>query len=175
MSMGVNIVWKMKIIVSGNFNMFYYKVKSSGQSLNLSNDGINYSVNLFGSYKFTDKWGVQTFGNFNGPKYSVQGRSTSFFYYNFSVRRSFKGDKGGVGLGLDNFASRYINFKNEYTGANFNYSSTNRINFIGVRLSFDYRFGKMDFKQSKKRGIKNDDLKEGGDDNQQGGQMGGGK
>ncbi|HKR03885.1 MAG TPA: TonB-dependent receptor [Bacteroidia bacterium] len=174
-SVGGNYIWKLKIIIGGNFNIFYYKVKSADPLLGLSNDGINYNVNLFVSYKFNEKWGVQTFGNFNGPKYSVQGKSTSFFYYNLSLRRSFKGDKGGIGLGLDNFASRYIYFKNTYTGNDFTYTNTNRINFIGVRLSFDYRFGKMEFKQSKKSGIKNDDLKEGGDDNQQGGQMGGGK
>lgn len=174
-SVGGNYIWKLKIIVGGNFNIFYYKVISVDPLLGFSNDGINYNVNMFISYKFNDKWGVQTFGNFNGPKYSVQGKSTSFFYYNLSLRRSFKGDRGGIGLGLDNFVSRYIYFKNTYTGNDFTYINTNRINFIGVRLSFDYRFGKMEFKQSKKSGIKNDDLKEGGDDSQQGGQMGGGK
>ena len=174
-SIGINYIWKLKIIVGGNFNIFYYKVKSTDPSLGFSNDGINYSVNLFMSYKFNDKWGVQTYANFNGPKYSIQGKSTSFFFYNLSLRRSFKGDKGGIGLGLDNFASPYLNFTSEYSGADFTYNSTNKIHFIGVRLSFDYRFGKMDFKQPKKR-IKNDDLKEGGDDsNPQGGQMGGGK
>lgn len=173
-SVGVNYIWKLKIIINGNFNVFYYKVKALQQSFAVDNDGINYSVNLFASYKFNEKWGVQTFGNFNGPKYSVQGKSTSFFYYNLSLRRSFKGEKGGIGLGLDNFASWYINFRNQYSGNDFTYDSNNRLFFLGVRLSFDYRFGKMEFKQSKKRGIKNDDLKEGGDDSQ-GGQQGGGR
>ena len=45
--------------------------------------------------------------------------------------------------------------------------------FFGVRVSFDYRFGKMDFKQPKKKGIKNDDLKPGEDSNDMGGGMGG--
>ncbi len=173
MSVGMNYIYKLKVIIGGNFNIWYYKVKSSELATDLSNDGINYGINLFASYKFNTKWGVQTFGNFNGPKYSVQGKSTSFFYYNLSVRRSFKGDKGGIGLGLDNFASPYINFNSEYKGSDFTYNSTNHMLFFGIRLSFDYKFGKMEFKQPKKRGIKNDDLKEGGDDQQQGGGQGG--
>ncbi len=173
-SVGVNYIWKLKIIISGNINVYYYKVIAA-ESPDKSNDGINYSINLFASYKFNEKWGVQTFGNFNGPKYSIQGKSTSFFYYNLSLRRSFKGEKGGIGLGLDNFATPHINFRNVYQGDGFTYDSNNRLLFFGVRLSFDYRFGKMEFKQSKKHGIKNDDIKEGGEDNPQGGQMGGGK
>lgn len=174
MSISTNIMWQSKIILGGNFNVFYYKVKSTDPLLSLDNDGINYSVNFYFNYKFNTTWGVQAFGNFNGPRYSVQGKSTSFFYYNLSARYSLKEDKGGIGLGVDNFATPYIYFKNEYKGSDFTYSSTNKMNFIGVRLSFDYRFGKMDFRAPKKRGVKNDDLKEGGDDSQ-GGQMGGGR
>jgi ferric enterobactin receptor len=68
-----------------------------------------------------------------------------------------------------------MNMRNEYSGKDFTYSNNNKIRFFGVRLSFDYRFGKMDFKADKKKSIKNDDLKPGEDNNGMGGQMGGGK
>ena len=81
-------------------------------------------------------------------------------------------------MGVDNFATPYMHFRNEYSGGaggnEFTYVSDNKIRFFGFRVSFDYRFGKMEFKQSKKKGIKNDDLKdEGGDQNMGGG--GGGR
>lgn len=168
LSLGLNVMWKMKLFMGSNFNIYYYKVKSSGLSTDLSNDGINYNISLYGSYKFSKRWGVQAFGNWNGPRYSVQGKSTSFFYYNMSARREFKNEKGGIGLGLDNFATWYMNFRNEYSGPGFDYNNNNRVLFLGVRLSFDYRFGKMEFNQQRrKKGVKNDDLKEDG----QGGMM----
>ena len=79
-----------------------------------------------------------------------------------------------IGMGVDNFATPYMHFRNEYSdhagGNEFSYVSDNKILFFGLRVSFDYRFGKMEFKQSKKKGIKNDDLKDDGGD-----QMGGGR
>jgi outer membrane receptor protein involved in Fe transport len=166
-SIGSNIMWK-KLILGGNLNAWYYKVKSVTEN-DVYNDGINYNVNMFVNLKLNQKWGIQGFGNFNGPRFSLQGKSTSFFYYNLSARYSLKGEKGGIGVGLDNFATPYIWFRNEYKGKDFVYNNSNRINFIGVRISFDYRFGKMTFSNQSKKKIKNDDLKEGGEDNQ--GQM----
>ncbi|MCX6275502.1 MAG: TonB-dependent receptor [Bacteroidetes bacterium] len=169
-SIGLNVLYK-KLILSLNTNVYYYEVKSTQQELKLTNNGVNYSVSLFGSLKFTDRWGVQAFGNFSGPKYSVQGYSTSFFYYNLSARREFKNGKGGVGIGLDNFATPYLHFKSVYNGNGFSYKTDNKIFFMGVRLSLDYRFGKMEFGNSKKK-IKNDDLKPGDEGGVEGG-MGG--
>jgi ferric enterobactin receptor len=173
LSLGTNIMYKMKLFSGANFNVFYYKVNST-DTLNLYNDGINYNVNMYCMFKFSTKFSISAFGNFNGPKFSVQGESTSFFYYNLSLRRNLKDDKGGIGLGLDNFATLYMNMRNDYKGSDFDFSSNNKIRFFGVRASFDYRFGKMDFKQPKKK-IKNDDLKPGEDNGGMGGEMGGGK
>ena len=169
-SIGLNVLYK-KLILSLNTNVYYYEVKSNQPDLQLSNNGVNYSISLFGSLKFTERWGVQAFGNFSGPKYSVQGYSTSFFYYNLSARREFKNGKGGIGMGLDNFASPYLHFKSVYNGNGFAYKTDNKIFFLGVRLSLDYRFGKMEFGNSKKK-IKNDDLKPGDEGGVEGG-MGG--
>ena len=169
-SVGLNVLYK-KLMLSLNTNVYYYEVKSSQEGISISNNGINYNVSLFGSLKFTDRWGVQAFGHFSGPKYSVQGYSTSFFYYNLSARREFKNGKGGVGLGLDNFATPYLHFKSVYDGNGFSYKTDNKIFFLGVRLSFDYRFGKMEFGGNKKK-IRNDDLKPGDEGGMEGG-MGG--
>ena len=169
-SVGLNVLYK-KLMMSLNTNVYYYEVKSDQQSLSLTNHGINYNVSLFGSLKFTDRWGVQAFGNFSGPKYTVQGYSTSFFYYNLSARREFKNGKGGIGLGLDNFATPYLHFKSVYDGDGFSYKTDNKIFFMGVRLSVDYRFGKMEFGNNKKK-IRNDDLKPGDEGGVEGG-MGG--
>ena len=175
-SVGLNVMWKMKIFCGANANLYYYKVRTSGYSQVLSNDGLNYSFNLYGSYKFGKQWGIMAFGNFNGPKISVQGTSTSFWYYNLSARREFKSGSGGLGFGLDNFASWYMNFRNEYSGNGFSYSGNNRFFFLGVRVSLDYRFGKMEFSGSKKKNIRNDDLKDGGGEGMEGGgMMGGGR
>jgi len=166
-SFGLNVLYK-KLILALNTNIYYYEVKSDQEDITLTNNGVNYTISLFGSLKFTDRWGIQAFGSFNGPKYSVQGYSTSFFYYNLSARREFKNGKGGIGLGLDNFATPYLHFKSVYDGPDFSYKTDNKIFFMGVRLSFDYRFGKMEFNNSKKKN-RNDDLKPGDEGGVEGG------
>jgi ferric enterobactin receptor len=169
-SVGMNVLYK-KVILSLNSSVYYYEVKTDQEDISLTNTGVNYTISLFGSYKFSDRWGVQAFGTFNGPKYTVQGYSTSFFYYNLSARREFKNGKGGVGIGLDNFATPYLHFKTVSEGQNYSYQTDNKIFFMGVRLSFDYRFGKMEFNNSKRKN-RNDDLKPGDEGGVEGG-MGG--
>ncbi|HNP98159.1 MAG TPA: TonB-dependent receptor, partial [Bacteroidia bacterium] len=172
-SIGINAMWKSKLYAGTNFNVSYYQVKSTGLTRELQNDGINYNASIYGSYKFSKSWGLQAFGNFNGPRITVQGSSTSFWYYNLSARKEFKNEKGGIAFGVDNFASWYMHFKNTYSGDGFSYDSDNKIFFLGARVSFDYRFGKMEFgSQKKKKGIKNDDMKEDSGD-QNGGMMNG--
>ena len=147
--------------VSLNTNVFYYEVKSTHPDIPANNSAINYNVNLFSSLKINDRWKLQAFGTFNGPRYSVQGYTTSFFYYNVSGYREFKNGKGGVGFGLDNFATPYIHLASKYEGSNFHYTSDNKIFFPGIKLNFDYRFGHLDFGSKRKKKIKNDDLKQG--------------
>ena len=158
-----------ELTVSFNTNIFYYEVKSDYAGLPENNTGINYDINLFSSLKLNDRWTLQAFGTFNGPQYSVQGSATSFFFYNVSGRLEFKNKKGGVGFGLDNFATPYIHFKSKYAGEGFTNTTDNKIFFPGVRVNFDYRFGQMEFSSKRKKKIRNDDLKEGG-----GGGFGGG-
>ncbi|MBK8846893.1 MAG: TonB-dependent receptor [Bacteroidetes bacterium] len=161
-TIGGNYMYQMKLMIGGNFNVFYYTVKSTNDTIDLTNDGINYSINFFGSYTFKNGWGIQSYCNFNGPRYTVQGKATSFFYYSLGSRKEFKNKKGGWGIGLDNFATPFINFKSEYNDPRFTSTSNNRILFLGIRFSVDYRFGKMEFKNNdKKKKIKNDDLKQG--------------
>ena len=159
-SIGANIRYR-NLSVSLNTNVYYYEVKSNQPGLPAKNSAINYNVNLFSTLKINDRWKLQAFGTFNGPRYSVQGYTTSFYFYNVSGRREFKNGKGGIGFGLDNFATPYIHFKSKYEGANFSNTSDNKIFFPGVRINFDYRFGTMDFGSKRKKKIRNDDLKEG--------------
>ncbi len=159
-SIGANLRHR-DLTVSMNTNVYYYEVKSTHPGLPAKNSAINYNVNLFSSLKINDRWTLQAFGTFNGPRYSVQGYTTSFFYYNVSGRREFKNKKGGIGFGLDNFATPYIHFASKYEGADFNYTTDNKIFFPGIRINFDYRFGQMDFGSKRKKKIKNDDLKQG--------------
>ncbi len=173
---GVNVGTRIRyrsLTVSMNTNVFYYDVKSTRAEIPAHTSAINYSVNLFSDLKINDRWKLQAFGAFNGPRYSVQGYTTSFFFYNASARFEFKKKKGGIGFGLDNFATPYIHQKSVYNGANFSNTSDNKIFFPGIRVTFDYSFGHMDFGSKRKKKINNDDLKQ-GENNGFGGGGGGG-
>ena len=171
-SIGANL-HKHNLSVSINASGYYYEVKTDQAQLPKNNTGFNYNVNLFSTYKINDHWTLQGWGSFNGPNYSVQGYSTSFYFYNISGRREFNNKKGGIGFGIDNFATPYIHIKSKYEGSDFSYTSDNKIFFPGVRVSFDYRFGQMEFGSHRKKKIKNDDLKDGGSGGFGGGSGGG--
>lgn len=173
-SIGANLHHR-ELSVSINTNIYYYEVKTNESGLPANNSAVNYNVNLFSTLKLNDRWTLQAFGTFNGPRYSVQGYTTSFFYYNLSGRREFKNKKGGIGFGLDNFATPYIHFKSKYEGRDFSYTTDNKIFFPGIRINFDYRFGQMEYGSNRKKKIKNDDLKEGGNNGFGGGGLDGGK
>jgi len=79
--------------------------------------------------------------------------------------------KGTLGFSTTTPFTKYRAFKSEIEGDNFKQVSNFKIPFASFGVSFSYQWGKMNFNaQPKKRGVKNDDLKQG----EGGGDMGNG-
>lgn len=164
---------KKKVTMNLNGGSAYYFVKSTqttGPNVGLENWGITYNAGLWGSYQMKKRWSMQAYAQFNSPTYTLQGRSTTWYYYSIGGRKETKNKKGGFGFGVDNIFTPFVNFINESKGYNYTFTSNSRMMMWGVRVSFDYRFGKMEFRQEKKKGgIKNDDVKGGGESSPGGG------
>lgn len=90
------------------------------------------------------------------------------------MKRDFAEKKGSIGFGAENFFTNSINIRNEITSPLLTQNSTNVLHNMSFKVNMSYRIGKLtvDQRPSNRKGINNDDLKEGGDNGGGGGDTG---
>ncbi|WP_460891871.1 TonB-dependent receptor [Rufibacter soli] len=146
--------------VGGSLNLNYINLKSSFQN----NAAWQYNVNVNTGYDFGKGLAAQFFGNYSSPRPTIQGKFSGYYFSSFSIRQELWKKKGTLSLGVDNPFSKSIKFTSELANNNFEQNSINQNYNRGVRLSFSYRFGKMEMNQQprrSKKSIRNDDAKAG--------------
>ena len=85
--------------------------------------------------------------------------------YSLGVRKEFNNKKGSLGLATDNFLGGMRMTSTSVTPI-LNQTMVNNIYNQNIKLTFSYKIGKMSFVAPKKtKGVRNDDVKEGGDNN----------
>ncbi|MDX5422692.1 MAG: outer membrane beta-barrel family protein, partial [Hymenobacteraceae bacterium] len=152
--------------IGGSSNIYYVDLNSQYNS----NSGWMYNINLNSSYDFGKGFSAQFNGGFNSRRVQLLGEFAAFSYHGLAFKKQLFDNKGGISLGLDNPFRENMRMKNdvyaEKTPTNprayeqhIRISNYNR----GVRVTFDYRFGKMDQQRppKRKRSIRNDDAKQG--------------
>lgn len=169
-SVNVTKKWTLR----GNVNVGSYNTKSTLTQQNFS-AGVQYSAFLMSSFDFKTK-GLKAdlFGIFNSPRRSLQGTNPSFSMYSVGLKKEILKKKGTIGFNTVTPFQRYRSFKSSIKGDNFISTSDFKVPFASFGINFSYTWGKMNFNaQPKKRGVKNDDLKDGGGDMGGGQQQGG--
>ncbi|MGV3539521.1 MAG: TonB-dependent receptor domain-containing protein [Rufibacter sp.] len=131
--------------INGNINLYYVELNSPFAS----NSGWMYNINLSSGYTFGKGISAQFSGGFNSPRLSLQGQFSSFSYHNLAIRKELFEKKGALSLGMDNPFREALKFDNHLSGKN----QTNELPFDtrtlvtqynrGFRLTFEYRFGKL--------------------------------
>ncbi len=148
----------------------------AGGTVSASNSGLVISGRFNTSVALNNGWGIQAFSFARGRQVQLQGYDGGFIFYSMGAKKDFKNKKGSVGLSAENFLVNPLKIKSvsETVGVFSRNSLTSRYN-LGFRVNFSYRIGKMSFDQPqrRKRGVNNDDVKEGegGGDNAGGGQQ----
>lgn len=141
---------------SSNFNVFYL-------NLNNENEGIMYNGNLNISYRFEKGWSVQSFSIINSPRVELQGINGTWYYYNLGVRKEILKKKGGLTLGLDNPFANAMIIRSQFEAESFRSRNTTFQFNRGIRISFNYSFGKLQTEERKprrKKTLNNDDNKQ---------------
>lgn len=130
----------------------------------------SYEYNLFmnGEIKISGTLKADFFGFFRSPVRTIQGDNPAFTIYGMGVRKEFKNSSIGITLIEPFNADKFFN-SNIETAA-FTQTSSFSIPFRSIGLNYRYKFGNVDFKERKSK-VKNNDLKQGGD-NQGGGGVG---
>ena len=179
-----------KVSLNGSVDLFYNVLRNNDTTAiyNSKNQGFVVNGRVFGSYNLNKDWALQAFAFVRGQQVQLQGNQSGFGIYSLSIQRNFAEKRGSIGFGMENFFSNKITIHNSvstpyvdsYNGIPINapvltQNSTNVLNRLSLKVNFSYRIGKLtvDQRPRNRKGVSNDDLKEGGDGGG-GGDVGGG-
>jgi outer membrane receptor protein involved in Fe transport len=163
------------INLSGKFSLngsvdTYFAVLTNGNENPLyaaSNQGFVVSGRLFGNYTLPRDWQIQAFTFMRGRQVELQGTSGGFGVYGLNLNKQFNERKGSIGFGAENFFTKVFVINNELVTPSIMQQSTVGMRNMNFKVNFTYRIGKisMEGARRKKRGVTNEDLKEGSDSN----------
>ncbi len=180
-SVFANVSLSNKFSLSGGTDTYYAVLKNPGISatdpLRTSNSGWVYNVRMFGNYTIGNGWGLQFFGFYRGRQVLLQGYQGAFRLYSLSIQKEFNEKRGSIGLGAENFLTPTMTVNSSTVSPIVNQQGYSKYYNFNFKITFNYRIGKLGVSQPKKskKSINNDDLKDGGGDQDGGGQMGGGQ
>jgi len=163
------------LTITGNINMYTYKPDPSGQFINDKTQNgtyLMYNGFLRGSLTLPNNYLAEMFGFGGSSRRTIQGTNPAFAMYGIGVRKQLMQKKMSIGLNVVQPFANDKHFNSSISSPGLTQTSTNVIPFRSFGITFSYSFGKMSFNQPKNKGINNDDLKQ-GDQNQQQGQGGG--
>lgn len=145
-------------MINLNGSLYYMMLKSP--SLNIKNDGWQYSTSMYTSYKLSEKFSIAGFAMYSGNQIQLQGKQDGWYYYFLGLQMEILKGKASINLSAENFFTPEIHMNTTYQYQNATYVNETVYYGRGGRLTFNWNFGKMTFSQKKK--IKNDDLKDEG-------------
>ncbi|QIX61149.1 TonB-dependent receptor [Hymenobacter sp. BT18] len=147
--------------ISSNLNTDYTRIYSA--ALSRTSSRLNGSMNLNTSLKLGKVYSLQGFGGGWTGGVQLQSRYAGGIWYGVGVKRTLLKEKADLTLNASNFLQNGRAFRNTTETDQFRSTGTWFQYNRGVRLSFNYRFGKLDSgSQRQRRTIQNDDSKQGG-------------
>jgi len=155
-----------KFSLNGGLDTYYAVLNNNVADalFNAHNEGFVASGRVFGSYKLTELWGLQSFVFYRGNQVQLQGSQSSFGVYSLSVKRDFAGKKGSIGFGAENFFTPSINIRNKVNTPLLDQTSTSVLHTLSFKVNLSYRIGKLTVAPPRgAKSINNDDLKNGGE------------
>jgi outer membrane receptor protein involved in Fe transport len=152
------------VTLRGQISAYTYNPNPSGQyTTDLSQNGTYVQYNAFASGSVTTKSGFITelFVVQNSPRRTIQGTNPSFSLFGVGVRQQIFKKKASIGINALSPFQKYKQFDSHLSSPGFTQNSIVQFPFRSVGLTFSYSFGKLSFKSNQKKGINNDDLKQG--------------
>ena len=150
---GVNFFGDIKVsnALSVRTNLFYfYREIFNSIDRNYNATSQNWRANINLTYEFSKTLVTECFGNFNSARNEVQGKYPANASYSFALRKRFWNSKGSLGLVANNPFAEYIKQQTQISGPNFYSNSIRYIPSRSFGISFNWRFGKLEFKKEHK-------------------------
>ena len=155
-----------KLQLRGSFNYGRYNGTGivGGEELERSADVI--SGNAGGSYTVTDKLRLDFFAFGRGPQQTLQGNTPGFSIFGVGANYDIS-ERTAVGIRIIEPFSEDKVFGSDLSGPDFIQTSEFTIPFRSFGINLTHKFGAIDFKaQSRRSRVRNEDQKEGGDNQQ---------
>ena len=152
-----------KLNLSTNISV-NYSVLESNDGSNLRNEGLNYSCYMNIRYTAWKNGSISGYGGVYSPRIMLQGKSSYYLFDGINVSQEFFKKKFTVSASINDPLRRRAKYGSTYNDPTFSQTSTSYYYNRMFRLNLSYRFGEMKGEIKKvKRGIKNEDVKSGGD------------
>jgi outer membrane receptor protein involved in Fe transport len=139
--------------------------------------GTYFQFSAFGSasYQFKGDFLAELFGFTNSARRTIQGTNPAFGIYAFGIKKQFMKRKLAVGFNTVQPFARDKHFDQNISSPSFTQSSSTAFPFRSFGLTFSYSFGKTTFSNpnQQKKGVNNDDQKQGDQGGGQGAPSGG--
>lgn len=154
---------KQKLSLNTNMGVTY-SILESNDGRSLKNEGFNYNGSLNCRYTAWKNGTISANGGVFSPRIMLQGKSSFYYYNSLSLSQELFKKKLSASLSIsDPFRSR-AKYTQTYDDPTFSQKSINYSYNRQVRIYLSYRFGQMKSEIKKaRRGIKNEDVKSGGD------------
>jgi outer membrane receptor protein involved in Fe transport len=154
------------LTILGNINAYTYNANPSGQfQHDQSQTGtyILYGGFLRATLTLPHDIIAEAFGFGSSPRHTIQGTNSSFSIFGVGARKQFAKKKYSLGINVIQPFSEYKNFNTDLSSPGFVQKSNFQLPFRSFGLTFSYNFGKLSFSnpQQQKKGINNDDMKQG--------------
>jgi len=112
--------------------------------------GFSYRANLNASYQLPHDLAFEVFANYNSSQKNISSTRPAFFFYNLAIRKQFMNKNASIGITAANPFGMYINQKSATYGSNFYQTNIRQFPFQSFGITFNYKFGKLDFKKDAK-------------------------
>jgi outer membrane receptor protein involved in Fe transport len=154
------------LTIRTSINVFTYNPDPSGIFAGQSSATgtyFQYSAFLSGSLTFKSGIIAEVFGFDNSPRRTIQGTNPAFGIYALGIRKQFDNKRASIGFNTVDPFSKYKDFNQNIRSSTFVQTSSTAFPFRSFGLTFSYSFGKVSFSnpQEKKKGVNNDDQKQG--------------
>jgi outer membrane receptor protein involved in Fe transport len=161
----INPVKMLTFRTNLNINSYNIDVNNSSINPNLAqSDKVYFLYNAFvsASVNLPKGFVIESFVILNSPRRTFQGENAGFNMWITGFKKEIFDKKGSLGLTIIDPFNERKNFSSQLKGANFTQSTNFSIPFRSVGVNFSWRFGKLKAgAPNKKRGVINDDLKQG--------------
>lgn len=154
---------KQKLTINTNIGATY-TILESNDGRGLKNEGFNYNGSLNCRYTAWKNGTVSASGGVFSPRIMLQGQSSTYYYNNISISQEMLKKKLTASLSVSNPFSNRLKYEMTYDDPTFHQEMVTYSYTRQLRFNISYRFGQMKGEIKKaKRGIKNEDVKSGGD------------